>query len=72
MPDIFKALASITAWVFFIVSWITALITVLSMIITGGMFGDETPPMVVPAFFAVATAEGFLAVVIMKIRKSLE
>jgi hypothetical protein len=72
MPEKFKALASITAWVLFITSWITAIITVVSMIVAGEMFGDEAPPMVVPAFFAVATAEAFLAVVVMILRKKME
>ena len=72
MPDIFKALASITAWTLFIVSWVTALITMLSTIIAGAMFSAETPPMVVPVFYLVALAEAVSAVVVMILRKKME
>ena len=71
MPDIFKALASITAWTLFIASWVTALCTLFSSIATGGLFGAEPPPMVVPVFFLVALAQAVSAVVVMILRKKM-
>ena len=72
MPDIFKALASVTAWAFFIASWVTALATMLSTIISGAMFTAEPPPMVAPVFYLVALAYGLAAVVVMILRKKME
>ena len=72
MPEKFKALASITAWVLFIVAWITAIMTILSTSIAGGMFGDAPPPMVVPVFYLVAVVEAVSAVVVMILRKKME
>ena len=72
IPDIFKALASITAWTLFIASWVTALTTMVSSIAGGCMFGTEPPPMVVPVFYLVALAEAVSAVVVMILRKKME
>ncbi len=42
MPDIFKALASITGWSLFIFSWIIGLSTAIMGIVNGILYGDET------------------------------
>ena len=72
MPDIFKALASITAWALFVLAWITGISAFIMGVVTGSLYGGEEPPMVLAVFFAISLAMAFLAVVIMKIRKSLE
>lgn len=73
MPQIFKALASIMAWIL----WISGLVMGFSTLIIGTIAGDlfnvaQPMPMVYPAGFAVALAFGIGAVVVMKIRKDLE
>ena len=72
MPPIFKALATITAWVLFILSWTTGLSTLMSGIISGRLYGPEPPPMVMLGFFALAFAYAIGAVVVMKLRQILE
>jgi uncharacterized membrane protein len=72
MPDIFKALASITAWVLFILAWITGVSTFIMGLVNGNLYGDEEPSMVLPVFFAVALAEAVSAVVVMILRKKME
>ena len=72
MPDIFKALATITAWVL----WTSALLLgfghMVMGIARGTLFGAETPPMASAAIFAVAGFYAILAVVIMILRKKME
>ena len=72
MPDIFKALASITAWGLFIFSWIIGFSTAIMGIINGVLYGEETVPMVFPAFFAVAIFCALSSVVVMVLRKKME
>jgi hypothetical protein len=73
MPPIFKALASITAWVLFIFSWVTGLSAGVMGIISGRLFSTtETPPLILPVFFALGAAEAVLAVVVMILRKKME
>jgi uncharacterized membrane protein len=72
MPDIFKALASITAWCLLIISWIIGLSTFIMGIVNGKLYGDEPVPMVFPAFFAVSIACAVSAVVVMILRKKME
>ena len=72
MPNIFKALATIIAWVLWVSSLIMLVSVVLMGIITGTMYGSESPPMVVPVFFLVATAQAVSAVVIMRLRQKME
>jgi hypothetical protein len=72
MPDIFKALASITAWVLFVLAWITGISTFIMGTVSGCLFGDEEPAMVLPVFFAVSLAEAVSAVVVMILRKKME
>ena len=71
MPPIFKALATITAWVLFISGLINALSTFLMGIITGNLYGGE-PPIHLPIFFLVAVAQLVLAVVVMRLRQKME
>ena len=73
MPDVFKALATIMAWVL----WISALVMGFGTLIVGilaeDLFNpDVTVPMSYPASFAVAGAYGLLALLAMKIRKGME
>ena len=73
MPPIFKALATIMAWVV----WICALVTGFSALAMGIISGDlynpaRTTPMVYPALFAVAGFYAIVAVVIMLLRKKME
>ena len=72
MPEIFKALATITAWALFILSWVIGLGTLMSGIISGRLFGPEPPPMVMGAFFALSLAYAVLAVVVMRLRQKME
>ena len=73
MPSIFKALASITAWIL----WISGLVMGFSTLILGTMAGDlfnatEEAPISYAISFAVALAYAVGAVVVMLIRKKLE
>ena len=73
MPNIFKALASITAWIL----WIAALVMGFSTFILGTIAGDlfsttEVEPIAYPITFAVALAYGVGAVVVMLLRKKME
>ncbi len=73
MPDIFKALATILAWVL----WISSLVMGFGTLIIGTIAGDlfnpgAVVPMVYPVEFAVAGFYAILAVVIMILRKKME
>ena len=72
MPEIFKPLATIMAWAFWIVSWVTGLSVLIMGIINGDLYGSQPVPMSYWAGFAVALTYGIGAVVIMKLRKTLE
>ena len=74
MPQIFKALASITAWTLFVIGWVMGISTLTGGIIGGHLYSGtgEAPPMVYPLFFAVAIASFILAVVVMLLRKKME
>ncbi len=72
MPNIFKALASITAWTFFIVSWVAGLSTLIMGIVNGQLFGAEPPPMLIQLGFLVSLAWGLSAVVVMRLRQKME
>ncbi len=72
MPPIFKALASITAWVLFINFWVSGLSTLMMSIVNGTLYGPEPPPMSVYAGFALSIASGVLAVVVMRLRQKME
>lgn len=73
MPDIFRALATIMAWIL----WIFALVMGLSVLAIGIIVGDlynigKAPPAAYAAWFAAAGFYGILAVVIMLLRKKME
>ena len=72
MPQIFKALVSITAWAMWIISWLIGLSTFVMGLITGALYGSEPTPMIFPVFFALALAYAFLAVVVMRLRQKME
>ena len=72
MPDIFKALATITAWMLFICGWLMGLSTFAMGLISGDLYGGGVPTLIYPVFFAVAAAEAVLAVVVMILRKKME
>jgi len=72
MPKIFKALATITAWTLFIVSWVTGLSAMVMGIVSGAMYSTTQPmPMIFPVMFGLAAAESVLAVVVMILRKKM-
>jgi len=72
MPDIFKALASITAWTMFIVFWVMGLSTFIMGLVTGVLYSSQPMPIAFPLSFAVALAYGVGAVVVMILRKKME
>ena len=72
MPDIFKALASIQAWAFFIIAWVMGLSVLVTGLITGRLLGPEPPPMVMLGFFALAFTYAIGAVVVMRLRQKME
>ena len=73
MPQIFKALATINAWVLFVLGWLVLLIGVIIMpSIEGALFAGTAPPILF--WVALASAVGTLAlsIVLMKLRQMLE
>jgi Na+/proline symporter len=72
MPQIFKALASISAWALFIIAWIIGASTAIMGIVNGALYGDEPPSMVFPALFAVSMAYALAGVVVMILRKKMD
>ena len=72
MPPIFKALASITVWVLFILGWIGLLGTNIGSAMAGALFGPEPPPIQLYLGNAVGIASLILAVCAMKLRQMLE
>ena len=73
MPDIFKALATITAWILWICSLLMGFGTLIVGTIGGDLFNPAQPvAMSYPANFAVAGFYAILAVVIMILRKKME
>ena len=71
MP-IFKALASIIAWVLFIFAWIIGLSVYFHGIIIGDIYGTAPPSMSTWAGSAVALGFGVGAVVVMRLRQKME
>jgi hypothetical protein len=65
MPSIFKALASITAWILFINGCLAMIFSGVDRIVGG-------PPMGALAAWAVAVTSLALAVVVMKLRHSID
>jgi hypothetical protein len=73
MPNIFKALASITVWVLFIGGLITLVSVLVMTAVSGQLYSVDSPPPI--QFFiglGVATFTSALAVVCMKLRQMLE
>ena len=70
MPPIFKALATITAWILFIGGCISILVTTINWLVLVGFIGRPD----ISAFFGwgLGAAELILAVVVMKLRQMLE
>jgi hypothetical protein len=73
MPPIFKALATISAWLLWIFALVMGFGTLAMGIIAGDLFSTEViPPMAYTALFAVAGFYAILAIVIMILRKKME
>ncbi len=72
MPDIFKALATIMAWILWICALVMGFSTFAMGIINGTLYGSEPIPMSYVASFAVAGFYAILAIVIMILRKKME
>ena len=74
MPDIFKALASILAWILWISSLVTGFSTLIMGIVRGELYSvaPGQMPMTYPAMFAVSGFFAIVAVVIMILRKKME
>lgn len=73
MPQIFKALVTVTIWLMFITAWLAILMPfILGGIVGGGFFSGEPPPMNV--FVAVALSIGFAFAggFLVLVRKKLE
>lgn len=71
MPDIFKALATVSAWILFIVGMVMGFSTFIMGIVNEDLYGSEVLPMAYPAVFAVAAFYVLAAVVIMILRKKM-
>jgi tellurite resistance protein TehA-like permease len=73
MPDIFKALATITAWVLFICGWLLLVVgSIVGPAVGGQFFGSEPPAIEVYLAFTVTIACFILAVVVMGLRQKME
>jgi hypothetical protein len=68
MPPIFKALASITAWVLFIFGMIRLIIALIYAFTSGPIHPDATTYF----DFALGVGSLVLSVVVMKLRRTLE
>jgi len=72
MPQIFKALASILAWILWICGMIMGFSVFIHGIMIGAVYGSAPPPMSIWAGFSVALGFGVGAVVVMILRKKME
>jgi hypothetical protein len=72
MPQIFKALATITVWVLWIAGLVCGFSGFIKGIILGDLYGSAPTPMSYWAGFAVALAYGLGAVVVMRLRQKME
>jgi vacuolar-type H+-ATPase subunit I/STV1 len=72
MPDIFKALATVGAWVLFIAGMVMGFSTFIMGIINEDLFSSTTTPMEYDVAFAVAAFYVLAAVVVMILRKKME
>jgi len=71
MPDIFKALATVGAWIMFICGMVMGFSAFATGIINEDLYGSTPTPMVYPAVFAVGGFYVLAAVVIMILRKKM-
>ena len=72
MPDVFKALATVGAWIMFIAGMVMGFSTFIMGIVNEDLFGSDVVPMEYGASFAVAAFYVLAAVVIMILRKKME
>ncbi len=72
MPQIFKALASVAAWVLFIFAFIIGVSLFIQGIVIGELYGSEIPSMEMWAGSAVSLAFGVGSVVVMILRKKMD
>lgn len=71
MPSYFKALATISVWVLWIVGMFMGFSTFIVGIINEDLFSSTQIPMIYPAMWAVALGYGIGAIVIMILRKKM-
>lgn len=72
MPDIFKALATVGAWVLFIAGMVMGFSAFIVGVINRDLWASVAPPMEYAAMFAAAGFYALAAVVIMILRKKME
>jgi hypothetical protein len=73
MPPIFKALATIMAWILWICALVMGFSTFAMGVITGALYNPaKETPMIYPIAWAVAGFYAILAVFIMLLRKKME
>ena len=72
MPQIFKALASISVWILWLSGLVMGFSVLVQGILLGHLYSTQVPPMSYFVGFAVALAYALVAAIIMKIRKDLE
>jgi hypothetical protein len=73
MPQIFKALVTVTIWLMFIAAWLAILMPfILGGIVGGGFFSSEPPPMDVFVGLALSVGFAFAGGFLMLVRKKLE
>ncbi len=72
MPSYFKALATIMAWVLWIVGMVIGFSAFIMGVINEDLFSSTPVPMEYTAAWAVALAYGIGAIVVMILRKKME
>lgn len=72
MPQIFKALLTVTIWLMFIFAWATSLSAIIAGGFLGGEFGPEPPSMCFFAGLAVSVFFAFAGGFLILVRKKLE
>ena len=73
MPQIFKALASISAWVLFVFGMLSLVMTFVFMNMSQAQVGYAEPPAMQPYLgLAIGVASIISSVAAMKLRKGLE
>lgn len=72
MPSIFKALATIAAWVLFVFGNAALLVGLIRVLRSARANADGPTVSLMAAYFGLGIASLALSVVVMKLRKSLE